>query len=157
PLTPVVAALPQEGLHEDPARESEHGDEQVHLRRFAGDLDDLHAEVDLHLLPRPGLVASGRDVLRANLATHSFDGALDRPQARVDAAIDQEVAHHHCVPLRRAPKQPYGLRPGRLIETARTRSDLLLGGGAEAQVALHRVPRDPELARDRLATPALRP
>src|SRR2546425_9707570 len=63
-FAPIVAALSQEGLHEDPPRVAQHGDEEMDDDGALADAHSLLPEVHLHLVPRRRLVPHGRQLQR---------------------------------------------------------------------------------------------
>jgi hypothetical protein len=77
-------------LDEEPARETEHGDEQVDAHHLPGDDDPLLTEVDLHLIARLGLEAHGGRLGGPLLSAVILDGPLHGADADVRALLCEE-------------------------------------------------------------------
>ncbi len=87
PFAPIVAALGQEGLHEDPPRVAQHGDEEMDDDGALADAHSLLPEVHLHLVPRRRLVPHGRQLQRAELPAPRRHDLLHHALGRGDTAL----------------------------------------------------------------------
>ncbi len=154
-LAPIVLPLTQRRAHEDPARVAEHRDEQVHFDASAADHDPLLAEVDLHLMSRCSLETHRRHLGCALRVPMRCECPLQRTQRNLNVLLCEQSLHDYAVSSCRSVEQRHRYVALHSVERPRARSRLRLGVSA-AQISLHAIASDAELASDPLGPPAER-
>ena len=148
PLAPIVAALIEKGFDEEAPRVAEDRHQQEDPHRDARDRDRLLTKIDLQLVAGRRFDAHGRQLRRALLSSEIRDGSLNRPLTDRHATIGQQTLHHDRIPGRRlGVERPRLASP--VVRPAARRAHLVTHDDRLAEVAPHRIDRDPDFPSDR--------
>jgi hypothetical protein len=101
-LAPVVPTLIEKCFHKQAAGITQDGDKKKHTDSDAGDHDPLLAEIDLQLVAGRGFDAHRRQLRDAPGLPQIGDGALNRPDADLETARDQQTVDDHRIAAGRA-------------------------------------------------------